>query len=65
MTLADLFLECGVPERTRSDNGPELVATAVRGWLSDLGVTTLFMEPGSPGRAATSNRSTARSVTSC
>jgi putative transposase len=42
MTLADLFLEYGVPEHFRSDNGPEFVATAVRQWLSDLGVTTLF-----------------------
>jgi transposase InsO family protein len=48
MTLADLFLEYGVPEHIRSDNGPEFVAKAVRGWLADLGVTTLFIEPGSP-----------------
>jgi len=30
------------------DNGPEFVATAVHEWLADLGVTTLFIEPGSP-----------------
>jgi putative transposase len=47
-TLADLFLEYGVPEHIRSDNGPEFVATAVRTWLADLGVTTLFIEPASP-----------------
>ena len=46
--LADLFLEYGVPEHVRSDNGPEFIAKAVREWLSDLGVTTLFIEPGSP-----------------
>ena len=46
--LADLFLEYGVPEHIRSDNGPEFVATAVRAWLAELGVTTLFIEPGSP-----------------
>ena len=46
--LADLFLEYGVPEHIRSDNGPEFVGKAVRGWLADLGVTTLFIEPGSP-----------------
>ena len=46
--LADLFLEYGVPEHIRSDNGPEFVAKAVRGWLADLGVTTLFIEPASP-----------------
>ena len=28
--LADLFLEYGIPEHIRSDNGPEFVATAVR-----------------------------------
>jgi putative transposase len=46
--LADLFLEHGIPEHIRSDNGPEFVATAVREWLADLGVATLFIEPGSP-----------------
>jgi transposase InsO family protein len=48
MTLADLFLEYGIPEHIRSDNGPEFVARAIRDWLSDVGVTTLFIEPGSP-----------------
>ena len=28
--------------------GPEFTAKAVRKWLVDLGVTTLFIEPGSP-----------------
>jgi putative transposase len=46
--LSELFLEHGIPRHIRSDNGPELVAKAVRGWLADLGVTTLFIEPGSP-----------------
>ena len=46
--LADLFLEYGIPEHIRSDNGPEFVASAVRDWLADLGVATLFIEPGSP-----------------
>ena len=46
--LADLFLEYGIPEHIRSDNGPEFVAVAVRDWLAELGVTTLFIEPGSP-----------------
>jgi transposase InsO family protein len=46
--LSELFLEYGVPEHIRSDNGPEFVAKAVRFWLADLGVTTLFIEPGSP-----------------
>jgi len=46
--LADLFLEYGIPEHIRSDNGPEFVAKAVRDWLADLEVTTLFIEPASP-----------------
>jgi putative transposase len=46
--LADLFLQHGIPEYIRSDNGPEFVATTVRGWLGRLGVQTLFIEPGSP-----------------
>jgi len=47
-TLADLFVERGAPEHIRSDNGPEFCSRAVRGWLKDLGVETLFIEPGSP-----------------
>jgi putative transposase len=46
--LAELLVERGVPEHIRSDNGPELAAAAVRGWLARLGVGTLFIEPGSP-----------------
>jgi len=43
-----LFLFRGVPEHVRSDNGPEFTAKAVRRWLSNVGVKTLFIEPGSP-----------------
>lgn len=46
--LADLFITRGVPEHIRSDNGPEFTARAVRKWLRDLGVRTLYIEPGSP-----------------
>jgi putative transposase len=46
--LSELFILRGVPAHIRSDNGPEFAATAVRGWLGKLGVTTLFIEPGSP-----------------
>jgi len=46
--LAELFLERGVPEHIRSDNGPEFTARAIRQWLRDLGVKTLYIEPGSP-----------------
>lgn len=37
-----------MPAHLRSDNGPELRAKVVRGWLHWLGVRTLFIEPGSP-----------------
>jgi len=46
--LSELFLERGMPAYIRSDNGPEFVAKAVRGWLERLGVKTLFITPGSP-----------------
>jgi putative transposase len=43
--LYDLFLTQGTPEYIRSDNGSEFTANAVRSWLKDLGVTTLYIEP--------------------
>jgi transposase InsO family protein len=46
--LAHLFITKGIPAYIRSDNGPEFTAKAVRRWLERLGVTTLFIEPGSP-----------------
>ena len=38
----------GAPEYVRSDNGTEFTAKAVREWLAEVGVNTLFIEPGSP-----------------
>lgn len=46
--LAELFVQRGLPEYIRSDNGPEFAAKAVRHWLNRVGVRTLFIEPGSP-----------------
>jgi transposase InsO family protein len=46
--LSDLLVRRGVPEHIRSDNGPEFTAKAVRQWLGRVGVTTLYIEPGSP-----------------
>ena len=46
--LSTLFITVGIPEYIRSDNGPELTAKALRQWLNNLGVKTLFIEPGSP-----------------
>jgi len=46
--LYNLFIFPGIPKYIRSDNGPEFTAKIVRKWLNQLGVTTLFIEPGSP-----------------
>ncbi len=46
--LYDLFINRGTPEHIRSDNAPEFTSKAVRKWLLNLGVTTLYIEPGSP-----------------
>jgi putative transposase len=37
----------GIPEHVRCDNGPEMVAKAMREWLAQLGTKTLYIEPGS------------------
>ena len=47
-TLADAMLAKGVPEHVRCDNGPEMIAKALRKWLAKLGTKTLYIEPGSP-----------------
>ena len=46
--LTALFIQRGIPEHIRSDNGSEFTAKAVRQWLKTLGVTTLYITPGSP-----------------
>ena len=46
--LTELIFRRGIPEHIRSDNGPEFTAKAVRLWLKDLSVKTLYIEPGSP-----------------
>ena len=51
--LFDLFLDRGVPNYIRSDNGPEFTAQLVREWLQRIDVKTLFIEPGSPWRMVT------------
>ena len=38
----------GVPKCVRSDNGPEFIAQAIRHWLDQVDVETLYIEPGSP-----------------
>jgi transposase InsO family protein len=46
--LFSLFILRGIPEHIRSDNGTEFTAREIRRWLGQLGVKTLFIEPGSP-----------------
>jgi len=46
--LQYLFAVRGTPQYLRSDNGPEFVAQAVRRWLDQAGVATLFIAKGSP-----------------
>ena len=46
--LTELFVTRRPPDYIRSDNWPEFTAKAVREWLSRVGVTTLYIEPGSP-----------------
>lgn len=46
--LARLFMIHGTPDFIRSDNGPEFIAERLRTWLGEVGVKTLFIEPGSP-----------------
>ena len=46
--LAPRFVARGPPTSLRSDNGPAFTATAVRDWLTRVGVTTLVIAPGSP-----------------
>jgi putative transposase len=46
--LFQLFVLRGIPEHIRSDNGPEFTAREIRVWLTNIGVKTLFIEPGSP-----------------
>ena len=46
--LYKLFIRRGIPVHIRSDNGPEFTSKFIRRWLKKIGVSTLFIEPGSP-----------------
>ena len=47
-TLEELMAERGAPSYTRSDNGPEFIASTLEKWLREKGVKPLHIEPGSP-----------------
>ena len=51
-TLADLFVARGVPVHIRSDQGPEFVAAAVKGWIAGVGAATAYIEKASPWEMA-------------
>jgi putative transposase len=44
----DLFIARGVPAHIRSDQGPEFVAEAVKGWITGVGAATALIEKASP-----------------
>lgn len=46
--LTDLFIARGIPDHIRSDNGSEFTAKSIKQWLANMGVKTLYIEPGSP-----------------
>jgi transposase InsO family protein len=46
--LEYLFMVRGAPGFIRSDNGPEFIADAIKQWLKDKTVGTLYIEPGCP-----------------
>jgi len=46
--LKDLFLDRGLPDYIRSDNGVEFTAKSVQNWLKIMQVKTAFITPGSP-----------------
>ena len=46
--LRYLFAVRGAPEHIRSDNGPEFANNAVKKWLHEADVKTLFVASGSP-----------------
>jgi putative transposase len=42
------FERYGRPRHLRSDNGPEFIAYAIRDWLAERKVKTIYIKPGSP-----------------
>jgi transposase InsO family protein len=46
--LAAVVQERGTPAHSRSDNGPEFSARAIRAWMATAGLETLYIEPGAP-----------------
>ena len=63
--LAVLFVDCEPPDHTRSDNGTELTALAVRTCSPGLACKRFSSIAAGPGRMATTRASLPRPMTSC
>ncbi|GJD81673.1 hypothetical protein GCM10007886_09130 [Methylobacterium gregans] len=46
--LADAMCLHGIPEHIRCDKGPEMIAKALRWWVSKAGSQAQYITPGSP-----------------
>ncbi len=46
--LSGLVTRHGAPAYLRSDNGPEFIAEALKGWLANQQMQTAYIEPGHP-----------------
>jgi putative transposase len=46
--LSEVMSERGVPQFIRSDHGPEFVAKEVQSWFEEIGIGTIYIDPGSP-----------------
>ena len=46
--LAGVVRGRGAPAHIRSDNGPEFIAKAIRAWMAEAGLETLYIDPGAP-----------------
>jgi putative transposase len=46
--LAGVVRGRGAPAHIRSDNGPEFIAKAIRAWMANAGLETLYIAPGAP-----------------
>jgi transposase InsO family protein len=46
--LADVMLVHGVPQHIRCDNGPEMIAKALRQWVAKVGSQMQYIAPASP-----------------
>ena len=46
--LSEVMSVRGVPQHIRSDNGSEFIAREVQDWFGEIGIKTIYIEPGNP-----------------